>query len=161
MSKEIKTLQLWDYGWAHFDDVYINPSSMPTELIKAYTDSPQFQTSFLEDNAIQENIHGPFQSSSINASDFRRVSPQEFIEELNSIRQPPKFVVAASDEQWKDVLAIAKSMASMPWLFILERTEKDKSIFHEWGFVLGIIFREFLAGAPDSVKLERLVISLD
>ena len=158
--RKVEKLRLWDYGWAHKDDISIMPPASPSALIDAYLQSPEFKTTFL-DEKIAENIHGPFQRSSLVASDFLQVSPQDFLDRLESARLAPGFTRPPDKDQWRDVLIVARQMVLNPWLFVLARTEKDANLFHDWGFVLGAIFREFLAGAQGSDKIERLVISLD
>ena len=159
-NPDLRKLPLWGFGWAYHDDVLLSKFDSPSSLIDSYIQSSQFQTSFLK-VGLAAGLHGPFQSSSLTVSDFRQVSNDEFMKKIDAVRQPPGFTVAASDEQWIRLLAIVKQMTLKPWLFVLTRTEEDKELFHEWGFVLGIVFREFLAGSPEDCKIERLVISLD
>jgi hypothetical protein len=44
--------------------------------------------------------------------------------------------------------------------YILRRDERDRELFHEWGFVL-FVFREFLFVSPGRDSMERLVIGYD
>jgi hypothetical protein len=44
--------------------------------------------------------------------------------------------------------------------YVLSRDERDRELFHEWGFVL-FVFREFLFVGPERNAVERYVIGYD
>ena len=157
-----RLIKLWDYGWAEHTLVEVAPAVTPTRCIENYISCPEFRTTFLDDKAVDADIHGPFRASALTAEDFSLVSKSELLSLISEARRPPGFSDKASDDQWSQVLQVVQDMCSKhTWLFSLRRTETSTDLFHDWGFVLGIVFREYLAASPSKGFLDRLVISLD
>ena len=153
---------LWDFGWLDHGEVKLRKADTWQDVVDRYIESDAFQTSFLPPDQKDPGIHGPFKHDAIGKDDFELLSIDEFYEQIQQIRQPGGFTQPADDEQWRQVLdLLAKVQPRYEWLIRLRLDEHDIGRFHDWGFVLGIIFREFVLANPDSERAYRLVFSLD
>lgn len=121
-----------------------------------------FQTSFVGPEFERaELLHGPFWRSSVNVEDFLLLNPDEFYEDIQTIRQPSNFREPVGDDQWKAVGDLLKTIQpQFEWLIKLSLTEKDSDKFHDSGFVLDI-FREYLLANPNSSRVMRLAFGYD
>lgn len=154
-------IKLWDYGWLEHSVVEVEPALTSTECIENYISCRDFRTSFF-DSPVDADIHGPFRATALEVEDFVLVGKSEFLSRVHEARRPPGFSEQASDDQWDRVSQVAQELCTRSeWLFYLRRTETSTELFHDWGFVLGAVFREFLAASPSSRSLHRLVISMD
>lgn len=153
---------LWDFGWLDHGEVSLEPSDTWEGAVAAYLTSESFQTSFLPPEDKDAGIHGPFKQDQIAVEDFELLSVDEFYQRIQEIRQPEGFSEPATDDQWRQVGdLLAKVQPQFKWLIGLRLIETDEERFHDWGFVLGIVFREFLLTNPNSERAYRLVFSLD
>jgi hypothetical protein len=151
--------RLWDYGWLCRDRVRLASASSDEELIEQYAASRAFHTSFVPNDKDETGIHGPFAAGRITAADFVPLSEGELGEYLESIQ--------LSDTPGDDVAERAKILPHLRIAFergcrcyVLSRDERNRELFHEWGFVLHI-FREFLFIGPERDCVERFVIGYD
>ena len=156
-------LPLWDYGWMDCGEIVIPRCDSYKTAISAYIASDDFGTSFVgPDRDHSPDLHGPFRRSAIRVEDFVLLTPEQFAGNLAALRQPDGFSVAASDAQWQSVKSVADQvLRQSSWILKLCLTEKNIGVFHDWGFVLGHVFREFIFGSPEHDRLTRIVISLD
>ncbi len=153
---------LWDFGWLEHSAIELPSAITWQALVASYIDSDYFQTSFLPPDTRAPGIHGPFNQNQIRVDDFELLSVDEFYQRIQVIRQPQGFSEPADDEQWRQVGdLLAKLQPDFQWLIQLRLSEDDEDRFHDAGFVLGIIFREFLLANPQSERAYRLVFSLD
>ena len=134
-------------------------ASSDTALIQRYVDSPAFHTSFLPNDKDETGIHGPFVAERVAAGDFVSLPEDELEEYLESVR--------LSDRPGEDATERAKMLSHLRGAYkegrrcyVLRRDERDKDLFHEWGYVL-FIFREFLFVGPEQDGVERFVIGYD
>jgi hypothetical protein len=152
-------VRLWDYGWLCGDRVELAKASSDAALIRQYVDAPAFRTSFLLNDADETGIHGPFVAEWITAGDFVPLAEAEFGEYLESVR--------LSDRPAEDEAERAKILSQLCGAreggrrcFVLRRDERDRELFHEWGYVL-TVFREFLFVGAERDGVERFVIGYD
>ena len=153
---------LWGFGWLDHCELKLPNGNTWQEVVASYIGSESFQTSFLPPDEKSPGIHGPFKQNQISVDDFELLSVEEFYERIQEIRQPEGFTEPADDEQWRQVGdLLAKIQPKYEWLIQLRLNEKSEERFHDWGFVLGIVFREFFLANPQSETAYRLVFSLD
>lgn len=152
-------VRLWDYGWLCRDRVKLAGASSDAALIEQYVASPAFHTSFLPNHKDETGIHGPFVAGRITAADFVPIGKTELGQYLESVQ--------LSDTPGEDVAERAKMLSQLRAPFeegctgyVLKRDERDRELFHEWGFVLSI-FREFLFVGPERDCMERFVVGYD
>jgi hypothetical protein len=151
--------RLWDYGWLCRDSVKLAAESSDAALIERYFASPAFHTSFLPNHKDETGIHGPFVAERITATDFVPLQEAELGLYLESVQ--------VSDTPAEDVAARAKMLPYLRAAFeggrrcyVLSRNERNRELFHEWGFVL-FVFREFLFVGAARDCVERFVIGYD
>lgn len=151
--------RFWDYGWIGRDSVKLAPASSDSALIERYVASPAFHTSFLPNDKDETGIHGPFLANHIHADDYVPIQQAELEHYLESIE--------LSETVGDDVVERAKMLPHLRGAFdggrrcyILRRDERDKELFHEWGFVLWL-FREFLFVSNERDSVDRFVIGYD
>jgi hypothetical protein len=151
--------RLWDYGWLHRNRVKLAGASSDTALIEQYVTSPAFQTSFLPNDKDETGIHGPFVAERITAADFVPLRESELGHYLESVQ--------LSDTPGVDVAERAKVVPHLRAAFqgdrrcyVLSRDERNRELFHDWGFVLSV-FREFLFVGPERDDVDRFVIGYD
>jgi hypothetical protein len=151
--------RLWDYGWLCRDRVKLAGASSDAALIEQYVASPAFHTSFLPNDRDETGIHGPFVAERITAADFVPLREAELGQYLESVQ--------LSDTAGEDVAERAMVSPHLRAAFegfgrcyVLRRDERDRELFHEWGFVLSV-FREFLYVGPERDWVERFVIGYD
>lgn len=153
---------LWDFGWLDHCELKLPSGITWQEVVAAYIASESFQTSFLPPEEKSPGIHGPFKHDRISVEDFELLSVEEFYQRIQEIRQPDGFSEPADDEQWRQVGdVLSRIQPDFQWLIRLRLNEDDEDRFHDWGFVLGIVFREFLLANTESQRAYRLVFSLD
>jgi len=152
-------IHLWDYGWLCHDSVELVPALSDSALIGQYLASRAFHTSFIPSNKDETGIHGPFVASRIHAEDYVPLQQADLERYLGSIE--------LSETPGDDVAERAKLLSHLRGEFdggrkcyILRRDERDKELFHDWGFVLWI-FREFLFADSQRGSLERFIIGYD
>jgi hypothetical protein len=151
--------RLWDYGWLCRDRVKLAEASSDAGLIEQYVASPAFHTSFVPNDKDETGIHGPFVSERITAADFVLLPDAKLEEYLESIE--------LSDTPGEDAAERAKMSSHLRAAFeggrrcyVLIRDERNREVFHDWGFVL-FVFREFLFIGPKRDCVERFVIGYD
>lgn len=153
---------LWDFGWLDHRELKLPKVETWKEFVAAYIESDAFQTFFLPPEPRSEGIHGPFNLGEIRVDDFDLLSVDEFYKQIQQIRQPEGFDEPADDAQWRQVGdLLAKIQPKYEWLIQLRLNESNEEKFHDIGFILGIVFREFLLANPQSETAYRLVFSLD
>src|SRR5262245_17549583 len=151
-------VRLWDYGWLSRDGVKLAPASSDSALIEQYVASPAFHTSFLSTEP-EPGIHGPFVAERITAADFVPIKETELGQYLESVQ--------LSDRPGADEAERAKALPYRQAAFeggcrcyVLRRDERDREVFHEWGFAF-FVFREFLFVGPERDGVARFVIGYD
>jgi hypothetical protein len=151
--------RLWDYGWLCRDSMKLAGASSDVALIEQYVASRAFHTSFPANDKDETGIHGPFLAERIKAADFQPLEQAELEHYLESIR--------LSETEGDDAVERGKMLPHLRSAFegghrcyILRRDERDKQLFHEWGFVLSV-FRELLFVGPKRDSLERFIIGYD
>lgn len=151
--------RLWDHGWLCRDLVKLTPASSDLALIEQYLASPAFHTSFLPNDKDETGIHGPFVAGRILVEDYVPLQQADLEQYLGSIE--------LSDTPSDDVVERTKMLAHIRSAFnenskcyILRRDERDKELFHDWGFVL-FIFRELLFVGSACDSLDRFIIGYD
>ena len=151
--------RLWDYGWLGRDCVKLAEASSDDALIKQYVASPAFHTSFLPSDKDETGIHGPFVAERLIATDFVPLAKAQLEQYLESIQ--------LSETAKDDAVQLAKIRPHLESAFedtcrcyVLSRDERNRDLFHEWGFVF-FVFREFLFASPKRHTLERFVIGYD
>ena len=151
--------RLWDYGWLCRDRVKLAGASSDAALIEQYVASSAFHTSFLPNDKDETGIHGPFVAERITATDFVPLRESELGQYLESVQ--------LSDTPGCDVAERAKMVHYLRAAFegdhncyVLSRDERNRELFHEWGFEL-FVFREFLFVGPERDGVERFVIGYD
>lgn len=155
-------LPLWDYGWVDEATISLPPAKDFKMLVRSYLASESFGTSFVgPQEDVSPDIHGPFLRTKISVAHYFPLSPSEFIDEIQLIRQPPGFREQASDDQWEPVQKVATELAKRHmWVSKLMPNEENIELHHEFGWIL-TIFREYLFANPDSSVLSRLVFGMD
>jgi hypothetical protein len=153
---------LWDYGWLDHSEVHLDQLKLGEDAVDAYLRSDDFATSFiLPTRDVEPSIHGPFLRGALSKRDFDLVTPEQFRAQVATIRQPKGFFEPASDQQWEPIEKLVSDLSQgSVKIFALQRTEADKSLFHDWGFVLHI-FREFVCVSPNPTVIDRLVFGYD
>lgn len=151
--------RLWDYGWLCHDTVQLAAAASDLDLVQQYVASPAFQTSFLPSDKDETGIHGPFEAGRISAEDYLPLHEADLESYLASVElsETPGDDVA---ERAKLLPHLRSAFAGGRSCYILRRDERDKEMFHEWGFVL-CVFREFLFAGEQRDRLERFVIGYD
>ena len=151
--------RLWDFGWLYHDTVQLSAAASDLELVQQYVASPAFHTSFLPSDKDESGIHGPFDARRISADDYVPLQQADLESYLASVE--------LSETPGDDVAQRAKLLPHLRSAFsagrrcyVLRRDERDKELFHDWGFVLWV-FREFLFAGPQRGRLERFVIGYD
>jgi hypothetical protein len=151
--------RLWDYGWLCRDSLQFSASASDSELVQQYVASTAFHTSFLPNDKDETGIHGPFVAFRIRAEDYMPLLESDLESYLASVE--------LSETPGDDVVERAKLLPHLRSAFaggrrcyVLRRDERDKQLFHDWGFVL-FVFREFLFAGPQRDGLERIVIGYD
>lgn len=139
--------------------------SVAEDVIRSYLKSEAFGNPFVYFNNMSgeyaRQSHGPFLRTEIRESDFELISRQKLEEDVRAIRHLDEIGGPVSDEKWESLEKLLERICSRNrWLFSLRLTEKDKSRFHDAGFVL-VLFREFIFANPDSEFIERLVFGCD
>ena len=151
--------RLWDFGWLCHDTVQLTAAASDLELVQQYVASPAFQTSFLPSNKDETGIHGPFEAGRISADNYIPLQEADLESYLASVKlsETPGDDVA---ERAKLLPHLRSAFAGGRRCFVLRCDERDKELFHDWGFVLWV-FREFLFAGPQRASLERFVIGYD
>ena len=151
--------RIWDYGWLCHDSVALAAASSDAALIEQYVRSPAFHTSFLPNEKDETGLHGPFVADRITPTDFVAIQEAELGQYLESVQ--------VSDTPAEDLAAHAQILPFLQAAFeggrrcyVLRRDERNRELFHEWGFVL-FVFREFLFIGPARDCVERFVIGYD
>jgi hypothetical protein len=151
--------RLWDYGWLCRDVVNLPSGSSDAALIQHYVSSPAFHTSFLPSDKDETGIHGPFVAARIHAEDFIPLEQSHLEDYLRSVE--------LADSPEEDVAARAQILPHLrsplerqSRCYVLRRDERNKELFHDWGFTLWV-FREFLFASESRDNLERFVIGYD
>ena len=151
--------RLWDFGWLYRDRVKLSGASSDVALIEQYVGSPAFHTSFLWSDLDETGIHGPFIAERITAIDFVPLQKSELGQYLEGVR----FSDSPSDqvtEQAKMMPYLLAAFEGDQRCFVLRRDERNRDLFHDWGYVLWI-FREFLFVGPERDGVERFIIGYD
>lgn len=151
--------RLWDYGWLCRDSVRLAAAASDLELVKQYVASPSFHTSFLPSDKDETGIHGPFVASRIHAEDYIPLREADLESYLGSV-ELSETRGDDENERAKVLPHLHSAFAAGCRCFVLRRDERDKELFHDWGFVLWV-FREFLFTGMRPDSLERLVIGYD
>lgn len=151
--------RVWDYGWLCHDTVQLSAAASDVELVQQYVASPAFHTSFLPSDKDETGIHGPFEAGRIGAEDYIPLHEADLESYLESVElsETPGADVA---ERAKLLPHLRNAFAGGRRCYVLRRDERDKELFHEWGFVL-CVFREFLFAGQQRDSLERFVIGYD
>jgi hypothetical protein len=151
--------RLWDYGWLCHDTVQLAPAPSDSQLVQQYVASPSFHTSFLPSDKDETGIHGPFEAGRISVDDYIPLHEADLESYLASVElsETPGDDVA---ERAKLLPHLRSAFAEERRCYVLRRDERDKELFHEWGFVLWV-FREFLFAGRQRDRLERFVIGYD
>ena len=151
--------RLWDYGWLGRDSVKLEAVSSDTALVEQYVASSAFHTSFLPSDKVEAGIHGPFVAERIKAGDFELLDEAGLEHYLMSVQ--------LSEVQDDDVAERAKILPYLRCAFeggrrcyVLMRDERNKELFHDWGFVF-LVFREFLFASQLRDSLDRFIIGYD
>jgi hypothetical protein len=150
---------LWDYGWLCHDSLKLTAALSDSELVRQYVASSAFHTSFLPGDKDETGIHGPFAADRIHTQDFiplLETDLQSYLESLKLAENPSDDVIARA----KLLPHLRAAFAGGRRCYVLRRDERDKELFHDWGFVLWL-FREFLFVGPERDELERFVIGYD
>ena len=150
---------LWDYGWLRHDSVELTPVISDLLLIEQYIASHEFCASFLPIVKYETGIHGPFVADSIHAEDFiplQRADLEHYLDSIELSETPDDDVI----ERVKMLHHLGNAFDGGRKCFILKYDERDKALFHEWGFVL-CIFREFLFTDSQRGRLERFIVGYD
>jgi hypothetical protein len=152
-------IPLWDYGWLGRDSVSLVTAPSDAALLEQYVTSPAFHTSFLPSDKDETGIHGPFLADRIKASDFVPLDEASLERYLESVQ--------LSETPGEDGIERAKVLPHLRSAFdggsrchVLSVDERNKDLFHEWGFVL-YIFREFLFIGSERDRLDRFIIGYD
>jgi hypothetical protein len=151
--------RLWDYGWLGHDTVKLQAAVSDAALIEQYVASSAFHTSILPSDKDETGIHGPFLANGIGAGDFLPLTETELENYLKTIEFS---VTPGADDVARDKMLTHLSGAFQGGkrCFILRRDERDKELFHDWGFVL-LVFREFLFIGSARDRLDRFFIGYD
>jgi hypothetical protein len=152
-------IQLWDYGWLCSDRVKLAAASSDAVVIEQCVASPAFHTSFLPNDKDETGLHGPFVAERITVADFVPLREPELGQYLESVQ--------LSETPGEDAAERARMSPHLRAAFnggrrcyVLQRDERDRELFHKWGFVL-FVFREFLFVGPERDCVERFVIGYD
>jgi hypothetical protein len=151
--------RLWDYGWLCRDSVKLSSAHSDLALIEGYVASLAFHTSFLPNDKDETGIHGPFIADRIHADDYVPLQQADLEVYLGSIklsRTPGDDVV----ERAKMLPRLRSAFDGGRRCYILRRDERDKELFHDWGFVL-LVFRELLFANSERDTLDRFIIGYD
>lgn len=150
---------VWQYGWLCSDAVKLTAELSDTALIEQYVASPAFHTSFLPSEKIETGIHGPFVANLIKAEDFFPIQESDLDLYLRTVELSE---VPGEDEIQRAKLLphLRNAFSGGRRCFVLRRDERNKELFHEWGFVIWI-FREFLFINLERDSLDRFVIGYD
>ena len=151
--------RVWDYGWLCGDSVKLSAAPSDAALIEQYVASPTFHTSFLPSEKVDTGIHGPFIANLIKAEDFFPLQESDLELYLSTVE--------LSETPGEDEIQRAKLLPHLRnafsggrRCFVLRRHERNKELFHDWGFVIWI-FREFLFIGSQRDSLDRFVIGYD
>ena len=151
--------RLWDHGWLCRDFVILRGASTDNALLDQYVASASFQTSFLPKELEEIGLHGPFVAKGIKADDFVLLAEVELEQYLETIQ--------LSESPGEDAAEHAKMLHHLKTAFegdrrcyVLSRDERNRELFHEWGFVL-FVFREFVFAGPERDCLDRFIIGYD
>ena len=151
--------RLWDYGWLCHDSVQLVSAPSDAALIEQYVASRAFHCSFVPNDKDETGIHGPFVAGRIHPDDFVPLEQADLEHYLQSVE--------ISETPSDDVAERAKLLPHLRGAFdggrrcyILSRDERDKELFHDWGFVLWV-FREFVFVGPQRDRLERFIVGYD
>ena len=150
---------LWDHGWLCRDSLRFLSCSTDLELLQQYVASPAFHTSFLPSDKDETGIHGPFVADRIRAEDYislRESALESYVASFELSETSGDDVT----ERGKILLQLRRAFAGDRRCYVLRRNERDKELFHDWGFVL-VLFREFLFAGQERVGLERFVVGYD
>lgn len=150
---------VWKYGWLCRDSVQFTTAPSDLALIEQYVTSPVFHTSFLPSDKDETGIHGPFVASRIKTEDFVPLLEFDLEHYLGSVE--------LSEAPGEDDIERAKLLPHLRSAFaggrrcyVLRRDERDKELFHDWGFVIWV-FREFLFIGPQRDSVDRFIIGYD
>ena len=151
--------RLWDYGWLCRDVVSLPSCPSDAALIERYVSSPAFHTSFLPSDKDETGIHGPFVAARIHTDDFIPLEQSHLEDYLGSVE------LADAPEDDANARTLILPHLRSPYerqsrCYVLRRDERDKELFHDWGFTLWV-FREFLFAGQSRDSLERFVIGYD
>jgi hypothetical protein len=151
--------RVWDYGWLCSDSVKLTAAPSDAALIEQYVASPAFHTSFLPSEKVETGIHGPFIANLIKAEDFFPLQESDLELYLSTVE--------LSEAPGEDEIQRAKLLPHLRSAFaggqrcyVLFRNERNKELFHDWGFVISI-FREFLFIGSQRDSLDRFIIGYD
>ena len=158
-------LPLLDFGWCDYDRIALFRSVITEDVIREYVKSEAFGNPFVHFSEMSDEYarqcHGPFLRAKIHEADFELISRQVFKEEIKAIRYLSDFAEVVPDEKWEPLEKLVERIYNRnSWFFSLRLTEKNKSHFHESGFVLDF-FREFICASPNSEFIERLIFGRD
>lgn len=151
--------RLWDYGWLCRDSVQLTPVSSDLALIEHYVASSAFHDSFLPTDKDEKGIHGPFLADRIHAEDFvplRTEDVEHYLDSVELAEAPDEDSV----ERAKILPHLRGGFAGNRRCYVLRRDERDRQLFHDWGFVI-LVFREFLFIGPQLDSVERFIIGYD
>jgi hypothetical protein len=152
-------VRLCDYGWLCRDRVKLAGASSDVALLGQYVASAAFHTSFLPSDKDETGIHGPFVAERITATDFVPLHEAGLEQYLESVQlsESPGDDVAERTMILPHLRAAFKEGRNC---YVLSRDERNRELFHEWGFVL-FVFREFLFVGPARDSVERFIIGYD
>jgi hypothetical protein len=149
----------WKYGWLCHDSVQLAAAPSDAALIEQYVTSRAFHTSFLPSDKDETGIHGPFMADRIKTEDFVQLQESELGRYLGSVE--------LSEAPGEDDIERAKLLPHLRSAFaggrrcyVLRRDERNKELFHDWGFVIWV-FREFLFVGAQKESLDRFIIGYD
>ena len=151
--------QLWDYGWLAHNWVPLPRSPDDRTLIEEYVKSAAFHTSFLPGGSDDTGLHGPFVAARIAPADFVPLDSSDLAQYLESVQFSLDPADDAAERQTL-LLFLRKPFEGGFRCYVLNRTESDSALFHEWGSVIWV-FRELLFVGKDLAGLDRYVIGYD
>jgi len=149
----------WRYGWVKHDTLVFAIGGSDHQLLEAYVASPQFRASFINSEATESELHGPFLATRLRAEDFQPLQKAELAGNVSTI--------ALSDEPGADEVArsailsiLLQGFVGNARCYVLQHTEEAKELQHECGWGL-TVFREFVFTGKDGGTLERYIVGYD
>ena len=111
---------------------------------------------------VETGMHGPFRADRLKSGDLVACDQDGFEAYLERIRVDERWNVRPNPEQWAAVLRLLLDPFSRGCrCHVLKYDESDSELFHEVGFVLGLLFRETLFICDGRDCIERFVIGND